>query len=107
MKHIPWNNDWFFSPDGEKEMVAVRIPHTNCELPLHYFDDSLYQLVSHYKKTFEVEQAWVGSHVWIQFDGVGHAATVYLNDREVGTHLGGYTAFAFDLTSYLDRKRVV
>lgn len=54
-----------------------------------------------YRKTFTVPAAWKGRRVNLEFDGVYHRATVYVNGREVGFHPYGYTAFAYDITDYL------
>ena len=54
-----------------------------------------------YRKSFAVPAAWKGRRVSLEFDGVYHRATVYVNGREVGFHPYGYTAFAYDITDYL------
>ncbi|MFI3212136.1 MAG: glycoside hydrolase family 2 TIM barrel-domain containing protein, partial [Eubacteriales bacterium] len=35
------------------------------------------------------------------FEAVGHIARVYVNDRFVGEHFGGYTSFSFDIAPYV------
>ena len=50
------NDDWLFTEQFEDSLVApeyqentlqpVRLPHTCKETPFHYFDESLYQMVS-------------------------------------------------------------
>ena len=62
-----------------------------------------------YRKHFTVPAAWKGRRVSLEFDGVYHRATVFVNGREVGFHPYGYTAFAYDITDYLipDRENVV
>jgi len=37
----------------------------------------------------------------LHFDAVDQEACVYVNDREAGTHMGGYTAFVLDVTDYI------
>lgn len=54
-----------------------------------------------YRKTFAVPAAWKGRRVSLEFDGVYHRATVYVNGRQVSFHPYGYTAFALDITDYL------
>ena len=61
-ERIYLNNNWKFAECftdemcletyDAKDMADVRIPHTCKELPLHYFDESLYQMVSGYRKVF-------------------------------------------------------
>ncbi len=40
----------------------------------------------------------------LQFDGVYHRATVWVNGHRVGYHMYGYTGFGFDITPYLHRQ---
>ena len=54
-----------------------------------------------YRKTFAVPAAWKGRRVSLEFDGVYHRATVFVNGQEVGFHPYGYTAFVYDITEYL------
>lgn len=54
-----------------------------------------------YRKSFTVPYGWKDRRVSIEFDGVYHNATVYVNGCEVGFHPYGYTAFAYDITDYV------
>ncbi|MCR4825318.1 MAG: DUF4982 domain-containing protein [Bacteroidales bacterium] len=58
-----------------------------------------------YRKSFAVPAAWKGRRVSLEFDGVYHRATVYVNGREVFFHPYGYTAFAVDITDELEPGR--
>ena len=51
-----------------------------------------------YRLKFNVEEGFLRAHTFIHFDAVDCFATVRLNDTELGTHVGGYTAFGFDVT---------
>ncbi len=54
-----------------------------------------------YRKTFHAPASWQGRQVSVEFDGVYHHATVYLNGHRLGFHAYGYTSFRFDLTSQI------
>jgi hypothetical protein len=54
-----------------------------------------------YRRTFRVPPAWKGQRVWLRFDAVDWEALVAVNGKTVGTHTGGYDAFAFDITEAL------
>lgn len=56
-----------------------------------------------YRRTFTVPQQWDGRRVQLHFGAVDRKATVYVNGRKVGEHVGGYDAFDFDITPYLRR----
>jgi beta-galactosidase len=54
-----------------------------------------------YRKTFQAPAGSRGKRVSIEFDGVYHKSTVYLNGHRLGYHRYGYTGFQYDLTPYL------
>ena len=102
------NEDWFFTGQFQDEMLAVeypeetlqsvRIPHTCKETPLHYFDESTYQMVSGYRRHLKVPKEWQGKRILLTFEGAAHDSTVYCNGIKVGEHHCGYTAFTIDLS---------
>lgn len=110
-ERIYLNNGWKFSESFEegmcrevydgKGMVDVRIPHTCKELPLHYFDESLYQMVSGYRKVFTAPADWKGKQIALTFEGVAHDSEVFLNGEKVAEHHCGYTAFSADISEKL------
>ncbi len=110
-ERISINNKWLYSPSfsqemikntyDERSMLEVRLPHTNAETPFHYFDESMYQFVSCYRKHIPVKPEWKDRQVNVTFDGAAHVATVYVNEQPVTTHYGGYTAFSADIGPYL------
>ena len=98
-------NGWEFIPNwfdgfenGEGEGVSVRLPHTVQECPQHYTDHMTYQMVCGYRKTLELGPELAGKHLFLQFDGAAHIATVYVNGKEVGSHRTGYTGFRVEIT---------
>lgn len=54
-----------------------------------------------YRRRFEVPAAWKGHRVLLHFGAVDFEATVWVNGRQVGLHRGGYDAFEFDVTDFL------
>lgn len=102
MSRIYLNNDWGFSFDfNSPKSVSVRIPHTVKETAFHYFSEDEYQTVSRYEKSLFAPEEWVGNTVLLTFDGVAHYAEVFLNDKKVGEHYSGYTAFTIDISEKL------
>ena len=98
-------NQWEFIPSvtedflaGKGEGMPVRLPHTAKELPLHYPDHHSYQMICGYRRKLEIPADLQGKRLFLQFDGAGHIATVYLNGREVAQHNTGYTAFRAEIT---------
>lgn len=55
-----------------------------------------------YEKKFVLPDDFNKGRVFINFGAVDQIARVYLNGKFVGAHHGGYTAFSFELTDYLN-----
>ncbi len=51
-----------------------------------------------YKKSFVIKQSKQGKRFFLFFEGVGSYATVYVNDKLIGSHNGGRTTFTLDVT---------
>lgn len=72
----------------------VRVPHTWQVEP----ENAEYRGVAWYRRTFDAPQPWSGQAVRVEFEGVFHTATVWVNGKEAGRHVGkGYTAFTLDI----------
>lgn len=102
------NDSWMFHADGfefaEKRWVSdagwqrVTLPHTwNASDP---FDDvpSYRRGVSWYRKRLELSETLRGKRIFLYFEGANQVANVYVNGAFAGSHVGGYTAFAFDIS---------
>ena len=93
-KRIYLNEKWQFCENFETEMITmeyddssmqnVRIPHTCKELPYHYFDEEIYQMVSAYRRYIKVPADWMGKRVLLTFEGVAHACEIYVNGKKIG-----------------------
>jgi beta-galactosidase/beta-glucuronidase len=55
----------------------------------------------HYRKTFTIPEDFNKGRVLLHFGAVDQECTVVLNGNVLGEHIGGYTAFHFDITNYL------
>jgi beta-galactosidase/beta-glucuronidase len=54
-----------------------------------------------YQRVFSIPTAWHGKRILLHFGAVDWEATVWVNGHEVGTHVGGYLPFWYDITSHL------
>jgi beta-galactosidase len=59
------------------------------------------QGVGYYRLTFRGPQLDAGRRHYLQFDGVGNVAEVWVNGIRVGEHKGAFSRFRFDVTSML------
>ncbi|MEO6334772.1 MAG: glycoside hydrolase family 2 TIM barrel-domain containing protein [Pyrinomonadaceae bacterium] len=54
-----------------------------------------------YKLVIETGKLPSGKRIFIEFDGVAMKSRVFLNGKELGSHTGMFSRFAFDLTPFL------
>jgi len=109
---LPINRGWRFSPNpaeggheknfDDSALERVVIPHTNKRLPWHGFDEKKYEFVSLYRRRFRLPSRAKEYRVFVDFEGVMTASTVWINGVRLGEYKGGYTPFSFELTAHLD-----
>lgn len=51
-----------------------------------------------YQRQVRVPRGWAGERVFVRLDAATHEGHVYVNDRLVAEHVGGYTPFEADIT---------
>ncbi len=54
-----------------------------------------------YKRSFTLPRDFKSERVILHFGAVDQIASVFINEKEVGTHTGGYIPFSFDITDLL------
>jgi beta-galactosidase len=109
---LPINRGWRYSKTFSEAATAVAfddssferivIPHTNQRVPWHGFEDKSYEFVSIYRRELKIPTDAAGQRIFVDFEGVMLATTVYINGKRLGEYKGGYTPFAFELTDHLD-----
>ena len=114
---LPINRNWRYSPafvEGaharefdDSAFARVVVPHTNVRLPWHSFDEKLYEFVSIYRRRFKLPPEAAGSQVFVDFEGVMTASTVWINGVRLGEYKGGYTPFFVrsDAASRFQRRK--
>ena len=86
---LPINRNWRYHPAkvsgaespefDDAKFERVVIPHTNIELPWHNFDDKDYEFISTYRRRFKFPGEAEGKRVFVDFEGVMTASTVWIN----------------------------
>lgn len=109
---LPINRNWRYHHSfvsgahdigfDDSSFDSIVIPHTNMKLPWHSFDEKSYEFVSIYRRNFKLPPEARGHHVFIDFQGVMTASTVWINGVRLGEYKGGYTPFSFELTEYVN-----
>jgi beta-galactosidase len=112
---LPINRNWRYSSTtteashardfDDSQFVRVNVPHTNLRVPWHSFDEKSYEFVSVYRRRFRLPATARGRRVFVDFEGVMTASTVWLNGTRLGEYKGGFTPFSFELTSHVDFDR--
>jgi beta-galactosidase len=91
-------SSWFKPSQTSEGWQTVTVPHT-WQIAQ---DSTEYFGTAWYRRLLEAPREWRDQTVRIEFEGVFHSASVWLNGSEVGKHLRkGYTAFEFDITRLL------
>jgi beta-galactosidase len=82
----------------DRAWTAVQLPHTWNR------DDAFTEALGYrrgigwYRKSLVLDPALRGRRLFLHFEGANQIADVYVNGTHAGRHIGGYTAFAFDIT---------
>jgi len=109
---LPINRNWRYSPAAtpaarardfdDSHFARVTVPHTNLRVPWHSFDEKSYEFVSVYRRHFRLPASARRQRVFVDFEGVMTASTVWLNGVRLGEYKGGFTPFSFELSGHVD-----
>ncbi len=105
------NGVWQFQEAKNGDMVPIKQKLSGSILVPFPWESALSgvrkQFDSHrawYRREFTVPQKWNGKQLMLNFGAVDWEAVVYVNGRCVGTHKGGFDAFSFDITDFINKK---
>lgn len=108
MKSINLNREWYFkfgeNAGDEKggsfaSYSPIGLPHS-FGIP-YYGENSFYIGYGCYRKKLTVAKEWLEQKIILEFGAVFQVAKLYVNGVYAGCHQGGYTAFTFDITDYV------
>lgn len=57
--------------------------------------------IGNYERQLNILQQWQGKRIYLRFEGANSVANVFINGKHVGEHRGGYSAFVFEITDYV------
>jgi len=66
---------------------------------LFYYEGTVW-----YKKSFDFKKTLSSNRVFVYFGAVNYQSDVYLNGEKLGTHIGGFTPFNYEVTGLLKEK---
>jgi beta-glucuronidase len=61
---------------------------------LFYYEGSVW-----YRTKFDVKKSVPNHRLFVYFGAANYEADVYLNDKKLGKHIGGFTPFAYEITA--------
>ena len=93
-----FNDNWEFQAKPSDPVSIVSLPHTPQLEPLVMNGQFIGEVV--YRKRFDY-QLQKGRRLLLHFEGAMHTASVALNGKIIGNHVGGYLPFEVDLTEAL------
>jgi beta-galactosidase len=89
---------WFESSFAGANWGKVTVPHT-WQIDPRF---AQYYGPAWYRRSFDVPSSWAHAAVRIEFEGVFHTATIWVNGQLAGEHVRkGYTAFKIDTSRFL------
>lgn len=95
--------NWRFNPSPEKEFWRKESVSNwkNIEVPgewvMQGFEVEKGKAAGYFR-TFAIPSAWSGQQIKLRCNGIYSDSRIYINGKEAGSHLGGFTAFELDVT---------
>ena len=96
-KDILINDQWHFRFNYEVQRNSgrlVNLPHTWNALDADVKPD-YHRGIGNYTKEIFIPQEWKGKRLYLRFEGANTVTNVFMNDKHIGEHRGGYGAFVF------------
>lgn len=110
--NLNMNTDWAFYrgdiPDGEKmdlndaDWIASTLPHIMQLEKKHCGGDIIYDGIGWYRRYFKLPAQYKNKRVVVSFEGVMTSCEVFLNEKKIKIHHGGYVGFVCDLTDEIN-----
>src|ERR1043166_4901579 len=82
--------------------TLLDLPHTWNNLDGQDGGNNYYRGIGWYRRHYMVSTNDAGRRVFLKFDGANTVSDVYVNGNFVGEHQGGFAAFVFDVTPYIN-----
>lgn len=105
LKMHPFNKDWQVVINAATATTstvwqAVTLPHT-ARLESVLPGNKMWMGDCLYRKVFFVSPEWENKRVCLNIEAAMHTAEVFLNEKRVASHMGGYLPFQADLSGLL------
>lgn len=107
-QEIPINNDWEFVKGYEHNMqkkpnwVKVTLPHTWNANDVKEGNIAYFRGMAIYRRQLDLSNYDANKRFFLKFDGATTVSDVFINDKYVYNHKGGFTGFTVDITPELN-----
>lgn len=113
-KTININDSWIFVKENitlEKAMTSkgehIDLPHTWNGIDGQDGGNDYIRDAFWYIKKISKKQIPANDVIYIEFKGVNASTDLYINNKYVGHHDGGYSTFRFDITSFIEEENTI
>jgi len=96
---VSLNGTWNFYTDSKQKKAPA-----NIEVPGEWVMQGFSVTpgtYAEYQRSFKVPSDWKQLRIKLRCDAVYSECEIYINDKKAGGHLGGFTAFETDITSFV------
>ena len=105
--YINLNGTWELTVENQPKNFSIQVPFCPESLlsgvNLHFPEGSTLS----YRRNFRLPQGFNKGRVLLHIGAADQVAEVYLNQKSVGRHEGGYTAFTIDITNALEEENLL
>jgi beta-galactosidase/beta-glucuronidase len=99
--HLGFTKNWHITPQLSRNITVPFVFQSRLSgINSQEFIDTVW-----YARTFEIPSQYHQKHVLLNFGAVDYECQVFINGQFVGHHMGGLSAFAYDITAYLTSDR--
>ena len=112
---IDINTNWFFCQGDTIQSQSntwskVSLPHTfnpsgSSKIYREQKEELRYTGIGWYKKSLFINKEYQNKRLFLRFDGAYIDTDVFINGKKIGNHQGGYTAFVFEITDYVNYNK--
>jgi len=86
----------------DSSWTNLNLPHTWNNLDGQDGGNNYYRGIGWYRTHYAVDDGYTNRQFFLKFDGAFSVADVYVNGNLAGEHRGGFAAFVYDVTPYLN-----
>lgn len=109
------NDNWRYAPGAIENAEAAQfddsrwqridLPHTWNAADAFDKSAKYRRGIGWYRRSLTLDPSLKDKRIYLYFEGANQVADVFVNGRSAGRHVGGYTAFVFDVTALVTFDR--